>query len=124
LTISTVPKYTASSLISVVEWISDNLIAVSTLDYKIDVVNVETGEVLFYYNLENEGVKSMKYYNNHLVFYQFNGDVGIVNQNFILEKSVKSAEKKIDNMDIEEEIDIKDLENVVFNEEFKAPEPM
>jgi len=124
LTISTVPKYTASSLISVVEWISDNLIAVSTLDYKIDVVNVETGEVLFYYNLENEGRSEEQYYNNHLVFYQFNGDVGIVNQNFILEKSVKSAEKKIDNMDIEEEIDIKDLENVVFNEEFKAPEPM
>lgn len=78
------------------------MIAVSTLDYKIEVVNVETGEVLFYYNLENEGVKSMKYYHNHLVFYQFNGDVGIVNQDFIHEKSVKSAEKKIDNMEIEE----------------------
>ena len=44
----------------------------------------------------------MKYYHNHLVFYQFNGDVGIVNQDFIHEKSVKSAEKKIDNMEIEE----------------------
>jgi len=83
-----VPKFTAGSVISIIEWISDSLIAIASLDYKIQIVNVDNGDVLFYYQVENEklGVKSIKYFKNHLVFYLFNGEVGIVNHDFIVEK--------------------------------------
>lgn len=81
--------------------------------------------MLFYYQVEDDklGVKSIKYFKNHLVFYLFNGEVGIVNHDFIVEKQVQSAEKTLNQMDLNEQSEEKELENIVF-EDSKEPAPV
>lgn len=80
---------------------------------------------MFYYQVEDDklGVKSIKYFKNHLVFYLFNGEVGIVNHDFIVEKQVQSAEKTLNQMDLNEQSEEKELENIVF-EDSKEPAPV
>ena len=58
----------------------------------------------------------MKYHKSKLSFVLFNGDLGTISQDFITEKSVLSAEKKIENLEIQE------IEQAVI-EEFDIPEP-
>ena len=80
---------------------------------------------MFYYQVEDDklGVKSIKYFKNHLVFYLFNGEVGIVNHDFIVEKQVQSAEKTLNQMDLNEQSEEKEFENIVF-EDSKEPAPV
>lgn len=75
------------------------------------------------------GVKSMKYYKGNgksvLAFYLFNGDFGIIEQDFIDEKNLLSAEKKINQMNLEGgQIDDTELDNIVLDEEFQPPLPI
>jgi len=43
-----VKNYESKAAISVLEWISDSLIALQSLDFALHIINVETGDILFY----------------------------------------------------------------------------
>jgi len=54
----------------------------------------------------------LKYHNKTLSFYNFIGEIGFIEHDFITEKSVLSAEKQITNMQLEGEIEDKELDNI------------
>jgi len=59
-----------------------------------------------------DNVKSMKYLNTGvLAFYLFSGDIATIDHDFLKDKQILSAEKNINNLQIEE-FDDKDLDGL------------